>query len=147
MSRKDAVIEVLSDERGQQPAAGAASDRRAGAVLSPRAPPPFTPRRAVPARRSLHRRTGRPPHPEEGPGEQDRAAPRLRDSRACKIKDARQTLTIGSADVETAERLDTALNAPIAIVHRSVVDQAGCLVFTGEGIYRGDAVRIDMKLK
>jgi hypothetical protein len=28
-----------------------------------------------------------------------------------------------------------------------VVDRAGCLVFTGEGIYRGDAVRIDMKLK
>jgi GntR family transcriptional regulator len=32
-------------------------------------------------------------------------------------------------------------------MHRSVVDRAGCLVFTGEGIYRGDAVRIDMKLK
>ena len=63
------------------------------------------------------------------------------------IKDARQTLTIGSADVETAEQLDTPLNAPIAIVHRSVVDRVGCLVFTGEGIYRGDAVRIDMKLK
>jgi len=63
------------------------------------------------------------------------------------IKDAHQTLTIGTADVETAERLDTALNAPIAIVHRSVVDRAGCIVFTGEGIYRGDAVRIDMKLK
>ena len=34
-----------------------------------------------------------------------------------------------------------------AIMHRSVVDQAGCLVIIGEGIYRGDAVRIDMKLK
>jgi GntR family transcriptional regulator len=32
-------------------------------------------------------------------------------------------------------------------VHRSVVDAAGCLVFIGEGIYRGDVVRIDMKLK
>jgi GntR family transcriptional regulator len=32
-------------------------------------------------------------------------------------------------------------------MHRSVVDQAGCLVIIGEGIYRGDAVRIDMKLK
>jgi len=56
-------------------------------------------------------------------------------------------LTITTADVETAGRLDLALNAPIAIVHRSVVDSAGCLVFTGEGIYRGDTVRIDMKLK
>jgi GntR family transcriptional regulator len=64
-----------------------------------------------------------------------------------KIKDARQTLTIGSADVETSDGLDLPLNAPIAIVHRSVVDRSGCLVFIGEGLYRGDMVRIDMKLK
>jgi GntR family transcriptional regulator len=64
-----------------------------------------------------------------------------------KIKGARQTLTIGSADVETSEHLDVPLNAPIAIVHRSVVDQTGTLVFLGEGLYRGDMVRIDMKLR
>jgi len=28
-----------------------------------------------------------------------------------------------------------------------VVDRTGRLVFVGEGIYRGDQVRIDMKLK
>jgi GntR family transcriptional regulator len=64
-----------------------------------------------------------------------------------KIKDARQTLIIGTADVETSARLDVPLNAPIGIVQRSVVDRAGCLVFIGEGLYRGDMVRIDMKLK
>ena len=64
-----------------------------------------------------------------------------------KIADARQTLTIGTADVETAERLDVPLNAPVAFVYRSVVSREGCLVFIGEGIYRGDMVRIDMKLK
>jgi GntR family transcriptional regulator len=64
-----------------------------------------------------------------------------------KIKDARQTLTIASADMETAEHLRIPLNAPIACVHRSVVDRDGSLVFVGEGIYRGDQVRIDMKLK
>jgi GntR family transcriptional regulator len=64
-----------------------------------------------------------------------------------KIKDARQTLTIGAADVETSERLDIPLNAPIGIVHRSVADRSGCLVFVGEGLYRGDMIRIDMKLK
>jgi GntR family transcriptional regulator len=64
-----------------------------------------------------------------------------------KIKDARQTLTIGTADVETSAGLDLPFNAPIAIVHRSVVDQTGCLIFIGEGLYRGDMVRIDMKLK
>ena len=64
-----------------------------------------------------------------------------------KIKDARQTLIIGTADVETSARLDVPLNAPVAIVRRSVVDRAGCLVFIGEGLYRGDMVRIDMKLR
>jgi hypothetical protein len=28
-----------------------------------------------------------------------------------------------------------------------VADRSGCLVFIGEGLYRGDMVRIDMKLK
>jgi GntR family transcriptional regulator len=64
-----------------------------------------------------------------------------------KIKDARQTLIIGTADVETSARLDVPLNAPVAVVQRSVVDRSGCLVFVGEGLYRGDMVRIDMKLK
>jgi GntR family transcriptional regulator len=49
--------------------------------------------------------------------------------------------------METAEHLRIPLNAPIACVHRSVVDRDGSLVFVGEGIYRGDQVRIDMKLK
>jgi GntR family transcriptional regulator len=49
--------------------------------------------------------------------------------------------------VETSAALDLPLNAPIAIVHRSVADRSGCLVFIGEGLYRGDMVRIDMKLK
>ena len=64
-----------------------------------------------------------------------------------KIKDARQSLTIGTADVETAQALNIPLNAPVACVYRSVVDQNGSLVFIGEGLYRGDQVRIDMKLK
>ncbi len=63
------------------------------------------------------------------------------------IVDARQTLTIGTADMETAELLHTPINAPVAIVHRSAVDRDGRLVFVGEGIYRGDVVRVDIKLK
>lgn len=60
--------------------------------------------------------------------------------------DARQTLTIGSADVETAELLQTPINAPTAMVKRSVTDKSGRLVFVGEGIYRGDVVRVDVNL-
>ena len=60
------------------------------------------------------------------------------------IADARQTLTIGSADVEVAERLGMALNAPVAHVSRAAVDAAGVVVLVADGTYRGDLVRIDV---
>ncbi|WP_372622147.1 GntR family transcriptional regulator [Falsiroseomonas sp.] len=64
-----------------------------------------------------------------------------------RIIDARQTLTIGTADVETAAALKVPLNAPVAHVHRAAVDQRGVLVLVADGIYRGDIVRIDIKLR
>jgi GntR family transcriptional regulator len=64
-----------------------------------------------------------------------------------KIADARQTLTIGAADVEAAAALQLPLNAPVAHVHRAAVDEAGVLVLVADGIYRGDVVRIDIKLR
>lgn len=63
------------------------------------------------------------------------------------IADARQTLTIGSADVEVAEQLDMPLNAPVAQVLRVAVDEAGMVVMVADGIYRGDLVRIDVGLR
>jgi GntR family transcriptional regulator len=62
------------------------------------------------------------------------------------IVDARQTLMIGSADLETAEHLRISLNAPVAYVNRSAVDNNGRLVLIAIGSYRGDIVRLDMKL-
>jgi GntR family transcriptional regulator len=64
-----------------------------------------------------------------------------------RISDARQTLTIGSADVETAAALKLPLNAPVAYVHRAAVDARGVLILVANGIYRGDVVRLDVKLK
>jgi GntR family transcriptional regulator len=64
-----------------------------------------------------------------------------------KVVDARQTLTIGTADVETAAALQLPLNAPVALVHRAAVDANGVLVLVADGIYRGDTVRIDIKLR
>lgn len=64
-----------------------------------------------------------------------------------RVTDARQTLTIGTADVETAASLQVPLNAPVAHVHRIAVDQRGVLVLMADGIYRGDVVRIDIKLR
>jgi GntR family transcriptional regulator len=63
------------------------------------------------------------------------------------IIDVRQTLMINSADPETANFLSIPLNAPVAYVHRCAVDSEGCLVFMGCGIYRGDSVRLDLKLR
>jgi len=64
-----------------------------------------------------------------------------------RISDARQTLTIGAADVETAAALKLPLNAPVAYVHRAAVDARGVLILVANGIYRGDVVRLDVKLK
>ncbi len=63
------------------------------------------------------------------------------------IADARQTLTIGSADVEIAERLGMPLNAPVAYVSRAAVDADGVVVLVANGTYRGDLVRIDVALR
>ena len=63
------------------------------------------------------------------------------------ITDARQTLTIGSADVETAQQLGVPLNLPVAFVNRVAVDDKGQVVLIAKGIYRGDVVHLDMRLK
>ena len=64
-----------------------------------------------------------------------------------RIAEARQTLTIGAADVESAAALNLPLNAPVAYVHRAAVDARGVLVLVADGIYRGDVVRLEVKLK
>ena len=63
------------------------------------------------------------------------------------IESARQTMTIGSSDLEVSELLGLPLNAPICFVDRSAVDQRGRLVLVSKGIYRGDVVRLDMDVK
>lgn len=67
--------------------------------------------------------------------------------RGIKLGDVRQTLTIGAADVITARELEVPLNVPVAYVHRSAMDSSGKLVMVSEGTYRGDIVRLDMKLR
>ena len=66
--------------------------------------------------------------------------------RGVRVADARQTLTIGAADVEAAAGLGLALNAPVAHVRRVAVNQRGVVVLVADGIYRGDVVRIDIRL-
>lgn len=63
------------------------------------------------------------------------------------IVDAQQTLTIGTADLETAESLFIPLNAPVAYVYRRAVDSNGVAVLIAQGIYDGKVVRFDVKLR
>jgi GntR family transcriptional regulator len=63
------------------------------------------------------------------------------------IAQARQVLTIGSADVQTARELRVAVNAPVALVRRLFTDAAGRVIYLGLVTYRGDFIHLEMDLK
>lgn len=71
----------------------------------------------------------------------------LHDMGDIRIGRARQTLMIGTADIEVASLLQVPLNTPTAILHRTVVDRQGTIICVSRGIYRGEFVRLDMALK
>ncbi len=58
-----------------------------------------------------------------------------------------QTITVGTADLEAASLLDVPLNAAVCLVDRSVADEHDRLVLLSKGTYRGDLVRMDVRLK
>jgi GntR family transcriptional regulator len=68
----------------------------------------------------------------------------LQDVDGLDLADVRQTITVGSADVEISDLLDIPLNAPVAFVYRTAVDSDGTIVFVGDGVYRGDVIRLDV---
>lgn len=70
----------------------------------------------------------------------------LKDLPGLELAEVHQTITIGTADLETAEALEIPLNAPVAYCYRTAVDSQGRLVFIGDGVYRGDVVRLDIKV-
>ena len=63
------------------------------------------------------------------------------------VAHAQQVLTIGTADVEVARRLQVPVNAPVAEVRRVLTDAAGRVIYLGEVKYRGDFIRLHMTLK
>ena len=63
------------------------------------------------------------------------------------IARARQTLTIGTADVEAARHLGIAVNAPVAEVRRVFNADDGTVIYLGEVTYRGDFIHLDIDLK
>ena len=73
--------------------------------------------------------------------------PILKDMKGLEIASARQTLTIGVADLEVARLLRVPLNSPVAEVRRVFTTLDGTVIYLGEVTYRGDFIRIDMDLR
>ncbi len=63
------------------------------------------------------------------------------------IAQARQTLTISTADVEVAELLRVPINSPVADVRRVFCDPDGRVIYIGLITYRGDFIRLEMDLQ
>ena len=62
------------------------------------------------------------------------------------IARAHQSFVIGASDMETAQHLGLALNAPTAEAHCVVVDERGVAIYVGDITYRGDRVKFDIDL-
>ena len=63
------------------------------------------------------------------------------------VANANQIVTIGSADLETASQLNISIGDPVARVQRVVANQNGDIIMLANGIYRGDMMKIEVKLR
>lgn len=64
-----------------------------------------------------------------------------------KVVDAKQIVTIGAADLETSNMLNIPIGAPLAKVQRIAVNQHGDIILFANGLYRGDMMKIEVKLR
>jgi GntR family transcriptional regulator len=62
------------------------------------------------------------------------------------VRDAHQTVVIGSADPVTADHLRIALGAPIAECRCVVIDGKGIAIYVADIIYRSDAIKLHIDL-
>ena len=86
----------------------------------------------------------------KGPPHQVRRLPTLpilHQIAGARIAKAWQTLTIGMADVDISALLAIPLNAPVAKVDRIAVDRDGTILYVGHGVYRGDAISMEIELR
>ena len=73
--------------------------------------------------------------------------PLLMSMKGVKIARARQTLTIGTADVDEAKHLRIPVNAPVGRVRRVFNAPDATVIYLAEVTYRGDFVRLEMEMK
>ena len=63
-----------------------------------------------------------------------------------RVRDAHQTVIIGTADPITAELLQIELGAPIAECRCVVLDRKGVVIYVADIIYRSDAIKLHIDL-
>ena len=71
----------------------------------------------------------------------------LRNLPGLRIGRGTQTLTIGEADIETAQHLRISLNAPVVNARVVVVGTGDEVIYVGDITYRGDCVCISIELE
>lgn len=69
--------------------------------------------------------------------------PLLENLPGVEIKFARQTLSIATADLDTAHLLNIPVNSPVGLMRRVLQDQHGVVIYLGSAIYRGDMVKLE----
>jgi GntR family transcriptional regulator len=62
------------------------------------------------------------------------------------LREAHQTLTIGSADPEIADLLKISIGAPTVEAHCVVIDDGGIAIYVGDIIYRSDSIKLQIDL-
>ncbi len=146
IARDNASIEILGDERNVQ------LPKRDGLTGN-----------LAPGYRHLKRRHSRDgipflladvfvdervcPHIPESAYTQVTAMRLIADIPGQKITDAHQTVTIGSADLETSNALNISIGDPVAKVLRVAINEVGDLILAANGVYRGDMMKISVKLR
>lgn len=73
--------------------------------------------------------------------------PVLLDMPGVKIARARQTMEIGTADMDVAHHLGVPVNTPVAEVRRVCASADGTVIYLGEVTYRGDYIHLEMDLQ
>ena len=97
--------------------------------------------------RTLYRRDGRPVVLEESYAARDLPRRHPLKQLGARARRAEETIRFGIADRDVAALLDIPLNAPIAVVHLSVLGAGGVLELESIAYYRGDAVRVDESIR
>ena len=71
----------------------------------------------------------------------------LRMKRAVRIERAHQTMSIGTADPESARLLEISVGTPVAHVTRVFLDRQAQVLYYAEVLYRGDWVKWEIELQ